>query len=92
LEKTLFRCHFFRYESHTNWPGFEQGLRDERPATVRTLKLICLYIFLYMDREMFILYLTESIMSAIVRNRMKRNAGSIVLPGGTCSDRWALEG
>jgi hypothetical protein len=29
---------------------------------------------------------------AVVRNPMKRNAGSLVLPGGTCSDRWALEG
>ena len=31
-------------------------------------------------------------MPAIVRNPMKRNAESLVLPSSTCSDCWALDG
>jgi hypothetical protein len=33
--KHLSQCHFFHHKSHTDWPGIESGLRDERLATNR---------------------------------------------------------
>jgi len=64
-------------------------LEPSRP--VQACNGIALFVYTCIYREMFILYLTENTVPAVVRNSTKRNAGSLVLPGGKRSDRWALE-